>query len=83
MKDHPDERRLSLKPSHFHVNEPLTKDQPSFKTTVASFLGWTLDKRDGNVHGSDMAHAMTASPKPSFRAPWRMGDTTVCKGNAG
>ena len=27
---------------------------------------WHLS-RDGNLHGSDMSHAMTASPKPSFR----------------
>ena len=29
-----------------------------------------------------MSHTMTASPKPSFRAPWRMGDTMVGRGNA-
>ena len=28
-------------------------------------------------------HATTASPKPSFRAPWRMGDAVVGRGNAG
>ena len=26
--------------------------------------------RDGNLHGSGMSHAPTASPKPSVRAPW-------------
>ena len=30
---------------------------------------WQLST-DGNVHGSGMSHATTASPKPSFRAPW-------------
>ena len=28
-------------------------------------------------------HATTASPKPSFRAPWRLGDAVVGRGNAG
>ena len=32
-------------------------------------LFWQLS-RDGNLHGSGMSHATTASPKPSFRAPW-------------
>ena len=39
--------------------------------------------RDGNLHGSDMSHVMTASPKPFIRAPWRVGDTVVGRGNAG
>ena len=43
---------------------------------------WLLS-RDGNLHGSGMSHATTASPKPTFRAPWRMGDAVVSKGNAG
>ena len=30
-----------------------------------------------------MSHALTASPKPSFRAPWRAGDAMVGRGNAG
>ena len=33
--------------------------------------------RDESLHGSSMLDAMTASPKPSFRAPWRMGDAVV------
>ena len=45
-------------------------------------LFWQLS-RDGNLHGLSMSHAMTASPKPSFRAPWRVGDTVVSRGNAG
>ena len=32
-------------------------------------LFWQLS-RDGNLHGSGMSHAPTASPKPSVRAPW-------------
>ena len=47
-----------------------------------TFLQDTLS-RDGNLHGSDMSHAMTASPKPSFRTPWRVGDAVVSRGNAG
>ena len=45
-------------------------------------LSWQLS-RDGNLHGSGMSHATTASPKPSFKAPWRVGDTVVGRGNAG
>ena len=30
-----------------------------------------------------MSHATTASPEPSFRAPWRVGDAVVGRGNAG
>ena len=29
--------------------------------------------RDGNLHGSGTSHSPTASPKPSFRKPWRAG----------
>ena len=36
-----------------------------------------------NLHSSGMSHATTASPKPSFRAPWRVGDAVVGRGNAG
>ena len=45
-------------------------------------LFWQLS-RDGNLHGSGMSHAMTASPKSSFTAPWRMGDVVVRRENAG
>ena len=43
---------------------------------------WQLS-RDENSHGSDMPRATTASPKPSFRAPWSVGDAVVGRGNAG
>ena len=43
---------------------------------------WQLS-RGGNLHGSGMSHATTASPKLSFRAPWRMGDAVVGRGNVG
>ena len=39
--------------------------------------------RDGNLHGSSMSYATTASPNPSFRAPWRVGDAMVGRVNAG
>ena len=43
---------------------------------------WQLS-RDRNMHGSGMSHATTASPKPSFRAPWRLSDAVAGRGNAG
>ena len=38
---------------------------------------------DRSLHGSGMPYTMTAPPKPSFRAPWRVGDAVVSRGNAG
>ena len=35
------------------------------------------------VVDSSMPHATTASPKPSFRAPWRVNKAMVGRGNAG
>ena len=45
-------------------------------------LFWQLS-RDGNLLSSGMSHATTVSPKPSFKAPWRVGKTVVGRGNAG
>ena len=45
-------------------------------------LSWQLS-RDVNSHGSGVSHGTTASPKPSFRTPWRMDDAVVGRGNAG
>ena len=45
-------------------------------------LFWRLS-RDRNSDGSGMSHATTASPEPSFKAPWRVGDAVVGRGNAG
>ena len=45
-------------------------------------LFWQLS-RDRNLRGLGMSHATTASTKPSVRAPWRVGDTKVSRGNAG
>ena len=38
---------------------------------------------DGNLHVLGMLHAMTTSPRPSIRAPWRLGNAMVGRGNAG
>ena len=43
---------------------------------------WQLS-RDGNLHGSGMSRTMAISPKPSFRAPWRVNKAMVGRGNAG
>ena len=43
---------------------------------------WQLP-RHGHLHGSGMSHVTPASPKPSFREPWREGDTVVGRGKAG
>ena len=57
-------------------------------TTRSTFLWvhrnllWQLS-RDRYLHGSSMSNATTASPKSSFRAPWRVGDAVVGTGNAG
>ena len=45
-------------------------------------LFWQLS-RDGNLRGSGMSHATTASPKLSFRAPRRVDDAVVGRGNGG
>ena len=39
--------------------------------------------RYGNLHGSGMSQTMTASPKPSSRAIWRVGGAMFSGGNAG
>ena len=45
-------------------------------------LFWQMS-RDGNLHGSGISHATTVSPKLSFRAPRRVGDAVLGRGNAG
>ena len=39
--------------------------------------------RDGHSYGSGTLRAMTASPKPSFRASRRLGDVVISRGSAG
>ena len=45
-------------------------------------LFWQLS-RDRNWHGLGVSCAIIAYPKPSIRAPWRVGDAVVSRGNAG
>ena len=49
---------------------------------VHRHLFWQLP-RDRNLHRLGMSHAMTAYPKPSVRAPWKVGDAVVGRENAG
>ena len=70
---------------HIPYFEHMTNDWVQSKVTplrVQRDLFWQLS-RDENLHGSGMSHAVTACPKPSFRAPWRMGDAVVSRENAG
>ena len=46
-------------------------------------LFWNCQETETDLHGSGTLHATTASPKPFFRAPWRVEDTMVSRGNAG
>ena len=45
-------------------------------------LLWQLST-DKNVQGSGTSHTATASPKPPFKAPWRMDNNVVSRGTAG
>ena len=45
--------------------------------------GATGTQWSGSVYGSGASHSTTASSKPSFRAPWRVDDVVVGRGNAG
>ena len=56
---------------------------PASKWIWFASFDWSWYLRDGNLPGSGMSHATTASPKPSFGAPWRAGDAVVVRGNAG
>ena len=52
------------------------RDQLPFGRTGTSY-------GNGISHGPGISHATTASPVPSFRTPWRVGDAVVARGNAG
>ena len=45
-------------------------------------LFWHCPETETNLHGSGKSLATTASPKPPFRAPKRVGDAVVGRGNA-
>ena len=63
------------------ITRPITRcGARATPLLVHRTLLWQL-LRNGNLHGSGMSHATTASLKPSFRAPWRVGDTVVGRGN--
>ena len=62
--------------------EHRTNDWVRSKTNLFWNLLWQL-LRDGNLHHSGMSHAKTTSLKPSFMAPWRVGDAVVGTGNVG
>ena len=53
------------------------------KSTPKTTLSHAQLSRNRNSHSSGLSHAMTASPKPFFRAPWRVGDAVVSRGDAG
>ena len=63
-------------------DQRLSAEQDQLPLWVHRNLFWQL-ARDRNLHGSGMPHAMTASPKTSFRAPCRVGNTVVGTENAG
>ena len=46
------------------------------------YLFWQLSS-DRNWHDSGVSHTKTASSKPSFKAPWRVSDGVIGRGNAG
>ena len=64
------------------TNQRLGVEQDQLSRKVHRNLFWQL-ARDGNSRGSGMSRSTTASPKPSFRVPWRAGDAVVGRGNAG
>ena len=62
---------------------PMTEcEAKSTSSWAHRILSWQLS-RDVNSHGSGVSHGTTASPKPSFWAPLKVGDTVVGGGNAG
>ena len=72
-------------PTHFFFSTFLSFSRCGARSSylwVHGNIFWQLS-RVGNLHCSGMSHATKASPKPSFRAPWRVGDALVGRGNAG
>ena len=74
-----------------HISYPEHKTNDWVQSKINFLVGpqepplahiWQL-LRDGNLHGSGMSHATTASPKPSSREPWRVGEAVVGRENAG
>ena len=63
-----------------HKTNDWVRNKTNFLVGPQEIL-WQLS-RDGSLHGSGMSHANDSSSKPSFRAPWRVGDAVVRRGNA-
>ena len=63
-------------------NQWLDAEQDQLPCGSTGNLFWQMS-RDRNLHGLGLSNAMTAFPKPSFIAPWKMGDAMVSRGNAG
>ena len=61
-----------------HDSQAYIRLLVSINRNLVQQMSW-----DGNLHGAEMSHAMTASPISFFRAPWRVGDTVVGRENAG
>ena len=64
-----------------HKTNDWVRNKTNFLVDPQEIL-WQLS-RDGNLHGSGMSDATTASPKSFFGAPWRVDDALVGRGNAG
>ena len=48
-----------------------------------AFTGtFSISLQEAALHGLGRPQVRTASLKPSFRAPWRVGDVVVGRGNA-
>ena len=68
--------------SHMSTKPTTACGAKSTSLSAHRKLFWKLPM-DGNWHGLGMSHATTASQKPSFRAPLRVGDAVLMRGNAG
>ena len=64
-----------------HKTNDWVRSKINFLVGPQQPLLTTLKRR--NLHGSGISQATTASPKPSFRAPWRVGNSVVGRGKAG
>ena len=60
-----------------HKTNDWVRSKISFHVDPEGPLLATVKRR--NSHGSGRSRATTASPKPPYRAPWRLGDAVVDK----
>ena len=77
--------RKLLHISHFqHMTNDWVQSKVNFLVGPQKPLFATVKTRKPiNLDGSGMSHTTTASPQPSFRAPWMVGNAIVSRGNAG